>query len=202
MKHFFLSLAVLLIVSGCAASMASMYGVMQETDKFNNNQSRTTMTGGVIDADYLGIVANAAEFNPFVLRSTDNKIFATGILFTFENTSAVNSSKWLNIREGSTATFLLNNGTEKIALTAVKGDIDYSVAAPQNTIFTTKYDSGVFAITPDQLKQIANATSIEVRVTGASSYIDFPRKPNNHLVDNFLPNLKKFYETEVQPYLK
>ncbi len=202
MKNFLSSLIVLLAVSGCAASMVSIYGVKQETDKFNSNQTRVTMTGGVIDADYLGIVANAAEFNPFVIRSQDSKVVATGILFSFENNTTYSGAKWLNIREGSTATFLLNNGAEKIELAAAKGDIDYSVTSPQNTVYTTKFDRGVFSATPDQLKQVANATSVEVRVSGATSYIDFPRKPNNHVVDNFLPNLKKFYETEVQPFLK
>ena len=202
MRNLLSSLIVSLVISGCAASVASIYGTKQETDKFNNNQTRVTMTGGVIDADYLGIVANAAEFNPFVVRAQDNKIVAIGILFNFENNVTVTGGKWLNINEGSTATFLLNNGANKTELTAVKGDIDYSVTAPQNTVYTTHFDRGVFSITTDQLKQIATASSVEVRVSGVTSYIDFPRKPNNHVVKNFLPNLKKFYETEVQPYLK
>jgi hypothetical protein len=191
--------AVLLVLSGCAASVASMYGVKQETDRFNDNQTRVTMTGGVIDADYLGIVSNAAEFNPFVLRSRENGVLATGIQFSME---AVGTENWLNLKQGSTATFLLNNGSAKVVLSAARGDIDYSVSRPQNIVYTTKVDSGVFQGTPDQLKQIAYATSVEVRVAGASSYIDFPRKPNNSVVGNFLPNLRKFYETEVQPYLK
>jgi hypothetical protein len=97
---------------------------------------------------------------------------------------------------------LLNNGADKIKLKAIKGNIDYSVSAPQNTVYTTHYDQGIFSITPEQLRQIGNASSVEVRVSGATSYIDFPRKPNNHVVKSFLPNYKTFYETEVQPYLK
>jgi len=202
MRNVLNALIVSLLVAGCAASVASMYGTKQETDKFKNNQTRVTMTGGVIDADYLGMVSNAAEFNPFVIRSQDNKVVATGILFALENNVTITREKWLNINEGSTAIFLLNNGADKIELKAVKGDIDYSVTAPQNTVYTTHFDRGVFSITPDQLKHIANASSIEVRVSGATSYIDFPRRPNNHVVEKFLPNWKKFYETEVQPYLQ
>jgi len=200
MKKFVSGMIVSLVVLGCAASVASKYGTKEEIDKFNDNEKRISMTGGVIDADYLGIVANAAEFNPFVIRSESNKVIATGILFTFENNVTFSGAKWLNIRKGSTATFLLNNGADKIILKAVKGDIDYSVSAPQRTVYTTHYDSGVFAGTPEQLKRIANASSIEIRVSGETSYIDFPRKPNNHVVKSFLPNLKKFYETEIQPY--
>jgi hypothetical protein len=52
------------------------------------------MTGGAIDADYLGIVANAAEFNPFVVRLKSGKVLGSGILFTLEVTE---SRGWLNI---------------------------------------------------------------------------------------------------------
>jgi hypothetical protein len=201
MKKVICVLIVSLFVAGCAASVASKYGIKEDIDKFNNNQKRVTMTGGVIDADYMGMVANAAEFNPFVVRSKENKIIATGIFFNFENNVTITKGKWLNLIEGSKAIFLLNNGANKIELTAVKGDMDFSVTAPQRTVYTTHFDRGVFLITPDQLKQIANSSSIEVRVLGATSHIDFPRKPNNHIVENFLPNIKKFYETEVQPYL-
>jgi len=201
MRSVLSALIASLVVSGCAATMARMYGTKRETDKFNDNLTWVTMTGGVIDANRLGIVANAAEFNPLVIRSRDNKILATGILFTFENNVTLARARSLSIREGSTATFLLNNGAEKIELRAVKGDSDYSVTAAHNAIYTTYFDRGVFSITPDQLKQIVNASAVEVRVSGATSYIDFPRKPNNHVVEDFLPSWKKFYEREVQPYL-
>ena len=201
MKNILSALIVSAVISGCAASVASMYGTKQETDKYHDNQVRVTMTGGVIDADYLGIVANAAEFNPFVIRSEEQKVIATGIQFSFENNTTYSGAKWLNVRKGSTAIFLLNDGDEKIELTAVNGDIDYSVTSPQSSVYTTKFDRGTFSVTPDQLGRIADATSVEVRVVGASSYIDFPRKPNNHVVKNFLPNMKKFYEAEVEPFL-
>ena len=197
-KHF-LCIYISTLLAGCAASVASKYEVNQEVDRFNDNRTKATMTGGVIDADYLGIVANPASFNPFVVRSRENAILATGIQFSLEVTG---SKDWLNIREGSTATFLLNNGPDKITLKASQGNIDYSVSRPQNVVYTKRLDSGVFQMKPDQLAKIAYATSVEVRVAGASSYIDFPRKPNNHLVENFLPNLRKFYETEVKPYLR
>jgi hypothetical protein len=48
--------------------------------------------------------------------------------------------------------------------------------------------------------KIAHARNVEIRVVGESSTIDFPRKPNYHLAETFLPNLKRFYETEVKPY--
>lgn len=201
MRTLVSALVVALAVSGCVATVATQYGTRQETDKFNNNQTTVTMTGGVIDADYLGIVTNAAEFDPFVVRSQEKKVVATGVQFAFENNVTLSGAKWLTIREGSTAIFLLNNGAERIELKAMKGDIGYSVTAPQNMVNTTHFDRGVFAITPEQLKRIATASSVEVRVSGATSSIDFPRRPNNHVVENFLPNWKKFYETEVQPFL-
>jgi len=198
MKKTMTILFALLILNGCAASFVSKYNVTEEIDKFNNNEVTATMSGGVIDADYLGIVANAAEFNPFVIRSHDGKIITTGIKFTFE---VVGGSGWLNVRKGSTIKFLINNGSETVIAKAVKGNIDYDVSAPMGTVYTTKYDSGLFYISPEQLRKIAYATTVEVRVSGASAYQDFPRQPNNHLIEDFLPNIKKFYETEVKPYL-
>lgn len=202
MKKILILPPLLFIISGCAGFIAGKYGVKKETDKFNSNETKIIMTGGVIDLDYLGIVANQAEFNPLVIRSQNNKIIETAIVFTFENNTTYTNDSWLNINQGDTAIFLLNGGSEKITLTAVKGDFDYSVTLPQSTVYTTKYDSGIFPITPDQLKMIACANSIEIRVSGSSSSVDFPRKPNNHLLPSFLSNYRTFYENEVKPYLK
>jgi hypothetical protein len=188
--------AVAVIVAGCASSFASRYGVEKENDQFKN-QTVVTMTGGVIDADYLGIVSNPAEFNPFVVRS-NGKLVATGLKFSLEIT---NGSGWLNIKPGSKAIFLLDGGEEKIELEAAGGDFNYDVSSYSTGVYSTHYDKGVFVIRPDQIEKIANAKSVEVRVSGASAYIDFPRKPNNHVVDNFLPNWRKFYKSEVKPYL-
>lgn len=200
MKNGLFFVLIAIFISGCAASFASKYDTKQNFDQFNN-RTKVSMTGGVIDADYLGIISNGAEFNPYVIKGEDNKVVDLGIHFTMENISTSASASWLNVRESSTVIFLLNNGTDKVELKAVTGSIDYSVSAPQNRVYTTEYDQGFFIITPEQMRTIANATSVEVRVTGASSSIDFPRKPNNSIVKNFLPNIKKFYETEVSPFL-
>jgi hypothetical protein len=97
---------------------------------------------------------------------------------------------------------LLNNGAEKVIAEATSGDIDYSVSAPLGTVYTTHYDRGVFLLSPDDLRRVGEAKTIEVRVTGNSAYLDFPRTPNNHVVDSFLPNIKRFYEEEIAPYAK
>ncbi len=201
MKNTLGIIFICLILSGCMASIASQYGTTKNVDKFNNNQTTVVMKGGIIDADYLGVASNPAEFNPFVVRSKDNKIISTGITFTFENNVTLSRAKWLNIRRDSTAIFLLNNGAKKVTLSALKGDIDYSVDSLQNKVYSTHFDKGIFKATPQQLEQIANSNSIEVRVSGSSSSIDFPRKPNYRVVGNFLPNIKKFYEVEVRPFL-
>jgi len=190
------ALASVLLLASCASSVAGRYGVEQSLDAFNNTQD-VSMSGGVIDADYLGIVANAAEFNPYVSRTSQGGIKALGIAFTYEN-----PSKWLNIRKGSSITFLLNGGGDRVVIKALDGDIDHKVSMPQRTVYTTKYDYGVFPISPQQLKKLAYATDVQVRVVGVSSREDFPRKPNNSLLSSFLPNVKKFYETQVAPYLK
>lgn len=201
MKKLLSVITIFIILSGCMASTVSQYGTTKKTDKFSNNQITVVMKGGLIDADYLGVASNAAEFNPFVVRSKDNKITYTGIFFTFKNNVTLSRAKWLNISEGSTAIFLLDNGTKKVTLTAAKGNIDYSVDALQNTVYTTHYDKGIFSATPQQLEQIANSSSVEIRISGVSSSIDFPRKPNYRIVENFLPNIKKFYETEIAAFL-
>jgi len=95
----------------------------------------------------------------------------------------------------------LNDGKEKIEFKAVGGDFDYDVSAYNSSVYSTHYDKGIFVITPEQIKKIAYVKTVEVRVSGASSYIDFPRKPNNHVVDNFTPNWQKFYKIEIEPYL-
>lgn len=190
MRKFVGLLMLSTLLYGCAAAVASMYGVRKHVDQFADNQLTVVMTGGVIDADYLGIVTDAGQFNPYVIRSNGGKVIETGILFEFENNTILSGDRWLNIRKGSTAIFLLNNGAERVELKALSGEFDVSV-----------HDRGVFVATPAQLRTIAYATSVEVRVSGASSSIDFPRKPNNHVVDNFLPNLRKFYDTEVAPFL-
>jgi hypothetical protein len=97
---------------------------------------------------------------------------------------------------------LLNDGADKVVAEAATGKIDYSVSAPMGTVYTTKYDLGIFPMPPSEFRKIAAAKTIEVRVSGASAYADFPRKPNNHVVDSFLPNLRRFYEEEVAPYAK
>ena len=190
---------LVVVLTACAAAVAGKYGVKRDVDKFQDNEVRVTMTGGAIDADYLGIVSNPAEFNPFVVRSKEGQILASGIVFTMET---VEGRGWLNITKGSTATFLLNDGAEKVVSEAATGKIDYSVSAPMGTVYTTKYDLGIFPISPSELREIAAAKSIEVRVSGASAYADFPRKPNNHVVDSFLPNLRRFYDEEIAPYAK
>ena len=190
---------IFILISGCAASVASKYGTSQDVDKFNSNQTTVTMSGGVIDADYLGIVSNPAKFNPFVIRSANNQILNSGISFSYETT---NGGGWLNIGRGSTATFLLNGGSDKVVLSAATGDIDFNVSAPQSTVYTKKYDAGVFRASIEQLRKISYASDVEVRVIGASNQVDFPRRPNNKIVKNFLPNFKQFYETEIQPYTK
>lgn len=194
-----IALGFVVVLAACAAAVAGRYGVKSDVDKFQDNEVHITMSGGVIDADYLGIVANAAEFNPFVVRSKDGKILASGIVFTLER---VGGSDWLNITKGSTATFLLNEGADKVVAEAGTGKIDYAVTAPQGTVYTTKYDLGVFSLSSQELRRLAMTKTIEVRVSGASSQIDFPRKPNNHIVDSFIPNLRRFYEEEIAPYSK
>lgn len=181
-----LLICAVIVLTGCAAAVAGRYGVKKDVDKFQDEAVRVMMTGGAIDADYLGIVANAAEFNPFVVRSKNGNLLGSGVLFTLEVTEA---RDWLNIGKGSTATFLLNNGAEKLVAEAASGDIDYSVSAPLGTVYTTHYDRGVFLLSPEDLRKIGEAKTIEVRVMGASSYMDFPRRPNNHVVDSFLPNI-------------
>jgi hypothetical protein len=198
-----LVLSTMLLVAGCAASSTSKYGVEREVNKFQKNLITVKMKGGAIDADDLGTGANAAKFNPVVIRSQDGKIITTVIEFTLEVTdSATNtSSKCLNIRKGSTASFYLNNGEHKVVTKAIKGNSDANVSASMGTVYTRNYDSGVFYITPDQLKRIAYANTVAVRVEGATAYQDFPRQPYNHLLENFLPDFKTFYDTEVKPYL-
>ena len=196
-------LSTMLLVAGCAASSTSKYGVEKEVNKFQKNLITVKMKGGVIDADYLGTAANAAKFNPVVIRSQDGKIITTVIEFTLEVTERATGTSYscLNIRKGSTASFLLNNGADKVVAKAIKGNIDTKVSAPMGTVYTTTYDSGIFYITPEQLKRIAYSDTVEVRVEGPSAYQDFPRQPNNHLIENFLPNFKTFYDTEVKPYI-
>lgn len=189
------------VLAGCAASFASKYGTQVHVDKFEGNTTTVTMTGGVIDADYLGIVSSPAEFNPSIVKSKNGELILSVLRFSLERNTTLSRDSWLNITKGSTATFLLDGGEEKIVLEAHAGNIDYSVDAPQNQVFTTLFDKGAFIISPEQLKAIAYAKSIEVKVAGTSSSIVFPRQPNNHLIENFLPNLRKFYETEVVPTL-
>ena len=54
-------LGLVVVVTACAAAVAGKYGVRSDVDKFQDNEPRVTMTGGVIDADYLGMVANTAR---------------------------------------------------------------------------------------------------------------------------------------------
>ena len=203
MRKMFMVLSTIILVAGCAASSTSKYGVEKEVNKFNKNLITVKMKGGVIDADDLGTVANTVKFNPVVIRSRDGKIITTVIEFTREVTEGATgtSAGCLNIRKGSTASFLLNNGADKVVTKAIKGNIDANVSASMDTVYATNYDSGVFYITPDQLKRIAYANTVAVRVEGAAAYQDFPRQPNNHLLENFLPNFKTFYDTEVKPYI-
>lgn len=200
MKKFVAGLFIVLFVSGCAASYASKYNTVTKTDKFEN-QTTIAMTGGVIDADYLGIVSNPAELNPFVIKDSANKIIAVGVKFSMEQLSTAARGAWLNIGKGSTTTFLLNNGNDKVELYADDGVIDYSVSSGLRQVYVKEFDNGVFGISPEQLKKLADAQSIEIRVKGLNSSIDFPRRPNNSIVKAFLPNLNKFYYQEVQPYL-
>lgn len=186
----------LLAISGCAASFVSQYGVERDQDKFRENRITVTMKGGIIDADYLGIVARPATFNPFVVRSQDNKVLATGMKFTL---ARAGGDGGLNIRKGSTATFLIDN-SETFEIIAVSGDIDHDDAA-ENSVSMTKYDYATFYIDPEKLKRLAYAESVEIRLQGASGYEQFPRLPNRHIVKNFLPNIRTFYEHEVQAYL-
>ncbi len=203
MRKMFMVLSTMLLVAGCAASSTSKYGVEKEVNKFNKNLITVKMKGGIIAADYLGTVDNTAKFNPVVIRSQDGKIITTVIEFTLEVTERATGTSYscLNIRKGSTASFLLNNGADKVVTKAIKGNIDTKVSAPMGTVYTKTYDSGIFYITPEQLKRIAYSDTVEVRVEGPSTYQDFPRQPNNHLIENFLPNFKTFYDTEVKPYI-
>jgi hypothetical protein len=199
----FMVLSTMLLVAGCAASSTSRYGVEKEVNKFQKNLITVKMKGGLIDTDHLGTVANAAKFSPVVIRSQDGKIITTVIEFTLEVTESATgtSAGCLNIQKGSTASFLLNNGADKVVAKAIKGNIDTKVSAPMDKVYATNYDSGIFYITPEQLKRIAYANTVAVRVEGAAAYQDFPRQPNNHLLENFLPNFKTFYDTEVKPYI-
>ena len=112
MRKMFMVLSTMLLIAGCAASSTSKYGVEREVNKFQKNLVTVKMKGGVIDADDLGIVANAAKLNPVVIRSQDGKIITTVIEFTLEVTESATdtSSGCLNIQKGCTACFLLNNG--------------------------------------------------------------------------------------------
>ena len=58
MKIHFIYLIAVLIMSGCAALMTNGYGIEQQVDEF---ESTTTvrMTGGVVDADYIGMAPEA-----------------------------------------------------------------------------------------------------------------------------------------------
>lgn len=157
------------------------------------------MKGGVIDVDAFGMATNAAEFNPFVVRSAENKILFICMKFNYERTGFATQKK-LHIEEESTATFLLNNGENKVVLNALKGDARSSTSRYQHTTYHTTEDCGIFFVTPEELKQIAYSKSVEVRVQGRASYMDFPRN-GYHVPPNFIENIKTFYEAEVVPYV-
>jgi hypothetical protein len=203
MRKMVMVLSTIILAAGCAASPVSKYGVQKEVNKFDKNLITVKMKGGVIDAADLGTVANAAKFNPVVIRSQDGKIITTVIEFTLEVTASETgtSAGFLNIRKGSTASFYLNNGQDKVVTKAIKGNSDANVSASMGTVYTRNNDSGIFYITPEQLKRIAYANTVAVRVEGAAAYQDFPRQPNKHLLENFLPNFKTFYDTEIKPYI-
>lgn len=185
-----------LLFSACVTD--SKYAVEKSADKFNNNEITVSMKGGAIDADPLGIV-KGAEFSPVVVRDQGGKIKALAIYFNYERNTTYTGEDYLNIGFGSSALFLID-GSEKIELQAGTGDIFFDIDRPLNKTYVEKQDSGIFAITPDQLKKIAYAKDIAVRVSGVSSFKDFPRTPNFHLLKTFLPNIRAFYENEVAPY--
>lgn len=198
LKLHILALSGSIFLAGCAASVAGKYGITHEVDRFSDGYETVTMTGGVVDADYLGIVSNPAEFNPFVKRSHNGKVLLTGFNFSFQEQGA---GRWIGIDKNSTAIFLLDEGRDKVTLKAHDGNIDYSVTAPNRTVYTTKYDSGFFSATADEVERIGLASTVEIRVSGRSRSIDFPRRPNNSITKTFLPNINLFYNAEIRPYL-
>ncbi len=182
------------------ASVSGKYEVEKKIDKFNDNQVRVTMRGGIIDVDPIGAASNAAKFNPFIVKSKNGNRISSGIIFSLERVTRGQDIRWLNIRKGDKAIFLLDDGRDKVVLLAETGSFDSKVKNLQGDIYTTYYDLAIYSATPAQIQRIANAAKVEVRVSGMSSYEEFPRQPNYKLYEGFLPNLKKFYETEIKPY--
>ena len=199
MKRIIVLLSVLFLFAGCAAApRKSEYGTDKKIDALNNDIVTITMQGGLVDATPRGPVSYPVQFNPYVVRSLKGKILSTGIYGTYYVGTEIKQG---NIAVGSPAIFSLDNGSDTIEIKADKVDFAYIETLVMGGIETTKKTMGWFSITPEELKRIAYANTLTVRVIGVSGYLDFPRE-KRQLTESFLPNIKHFYDTEIHPFLQ
>jgi hypothetical protein len=186
------------VIAGFLSACAAPYQVDEATDKFSDPTKPAvySMKSNNVDfRDPMGLVA-ASELNFFVERDrTSGKAIAVGLdafVVSYEF-----DGKWLNIRPGDEIVFLANG--ERIAAKAISTRIDHQVGrgASANTQY---YDQARYLFTPAQFKKLSNADRLEIKIQGMNRAVSYPR-PNQKYLDSFQPNIQRFYQEQVAPFM-
>jgi hypothetical protein len=194
----YLTVFLLFLLAGCAAG----YTVSEDTDKFSdpNKPAVVSMKGNDIDFGGPMVTIPTNQLNGFVSRDrVTRKLMNVGFFFkraAYSGEITFNGGpKWLNVNPGNELVFLADG--ERISIPAITGSIDHKVERGFGTSVETLYlDFAQYHVTADQFRRISMAKTLEFQVSGTQGSTTYPR-PNRKLLDSFLPNLKKFYETEI-----
>jgi hypothetical protein len=163
-------MSAVILVSSCAAMMPGLYtyNITRTQDKFDN-YILITMKGNYLQDVNIG----SAWLN--ISKYMDNKSRATTYYLQVE-TSTID---WLFIEAGESLKLLIDGNLVTFAGSGSKDHRhvktgQYGVACEEMALYS---------VTPDQIKRIANAKSLEIKIEGRASYLS--ASFNNDNFDNF-----------------
>lgn len=194
MKRNVLLFVFIVFIVGCAYPYSSPYIVKNQNDEFadpNVDLIFRTMVGNhIYERDPVGLVPFSELNIEMGIHKKSNKIIAISLFLKNIRFSARGYSGPLYIRNGDKLIIIAD--TERIILAAKSTKAHFTSKILMGRLDYTYYDMAHYEISKDDLKKIADAKKIKLRVTGSDGSQDY-----SIVNETFLPNISRFYSEEI-----
>ncbi len=194
MKRHFGLIVLVVLIFGCAYPYTSPYLVTNEVDEFtdpNDELVFRSMAGNhIYERDPMGLVPFSELNITMGIHKKSNKIIDSSLFLKNVRSSARGHSIPLYIKDGDK--LIIITDTARIILAARSTKTYSKSEILMGRLHYTYFDLAHYAISKDDLKKIAEAKSIKLRVTGSEGNQDY-----SIVNETFLPNLSRFYAEEI-----
>ncbi len=189
----FIALFVSFLV-GCAYPYQSPYIVNDQTDEFTDPKAdlifRDMRGNHIYERDPMGLTQFSELNGVAAIHKKSKKIVGISLFLKNVRCNARGQSGPLYIRDGNE--MIIVTDSTRIVLVA-RSTKSYSKSEIlMGRVHFTYFDLAHYAISKENLKLIAEAKSIKIRVTGSNGIHDY-----SIVNETFLPNISRYYTEEV-----